>query len=350
MVSAGAACRDVPDAALRAVADALGDLAHVDAPLGTRTTYRVGGTAAVLVEVSDEAGLGTVHRALAAAADAGDAVPVLVLGQGSNLLVADAGFRGVVVRLGAGFDGVEVTGTSVRAGGGAKLPVLARVTAGAGLHGLEWAVGVPGSVGGALRMNAGGHGSDVAAVLSGWRGYDLGAGVARTGVPGELALGYRTSALRPSDVVVWADFALHPDDRRRTEAALAEVVRWRRAHQPGGSNAGSVFANPAGDSAGRLVDAAGLKGLRLGSAEVSTKHANFFQADPGGSADDVWRLIVHVRSVVAERTGVVLVPELRLVGFAPLPAVGSGEPAARSGEQGGPGPGRPSASTGGRES
>jgi len=350
VVSTGAACRDVPEAALRAVADSLGDLAQVDAPLGARTTYRVGGTAAVLAEVGDEEGLDAVHRALAAAADAAAPVPVLVLGQGSNLLVADAGFRGVVVRLGAGFDGVEVRGTSVRAGGGAKLPVLARVTAGAGLHGLEWAVGVPGSVGGALRMNAGGHGSDVAAVLSGWRGYDLEAGVARTGEPDDLALGYRTSSLRPTDVVVWAEFALRPDDRRRTEAALAEVVRWRRAHQPGGSNAGSVFANPAGDAAGRLVDAAGLKGLRLGTAEVSTKHANFFQADPGGSADDVWRLIVHVRSVVAERTGVVLVPELRLVGFGPLPAVGSGEPAAPSGEGEGRGPGRPSASTGGRES
>ncbi|MGA2520933.1 MAG: UDP-N-acetylmuramate dehydrogenase, partial [Acidimicrobiales bacterium] len=279
---------------------------------------RVGGAAAVLVEAGDEDDLVAVHRALRRAEAP---VPVLVVGQGSNLLVADAGFAGLVVCLGPGFDWNEVTGTVVRAGGGAKLPVVARSSARAGLHGLEWAVGVPGSVGGAVRMNAGGHGSDTATVLAQVRLFDLSTGTARTTGPQPLALGYRHSSLGPADVVVWAEFSLTPTDAPRAEEAVADIVRWRRQHQPGGSNAGSVFTNPDGDSAGRLVEAAGLKGERLGTAVVSTKHANFIQADPGGAADDVRRLIEHVTAVVAERTGVVLQPELRMVGFEPGPTV-----------------------------
>ena len=282
------------------------------APLGARTTYRVGGAAALLVEADTEADLAAVHGALVAA---GAPVPLLVLGQGSNLLVADAGFPGLVVVLGAGLERVDVQATTVRAGGAAKLPVVARRTAAAGLRGLEWAVGVPGSVGGALRMNAGGHGSDVAATLRACRVFDLATGTACVTGPERLDLAYRSSALGPAHVVVWAEFALTPGDREEAEAAVAQVVRWRRSHQPGGSNAGSVFVNPPGDSAGRLVDVAGLRGLRLGTAVVSSKHANFIQADAGGRADDVWRLVEHVRATVRARTGVDLEPEVRLVGF-----------------------------------
>ncbi len=331
------ACGEEVRARLDVVAGALGHLAAVSAPLGVRTTYRVGGTAAVLVEARHQEDLGAVHRALAAA---GGPVPVLVMGQGSNMLVADAGFPGLVVVLGEGFEHIEVKGLTVRAGGAAKLPRVARRSAEAGLHGLEWAVGVPGSVGGALRMNAGGHGSDTAAVLASWGCVDLASGRVGTYGPDRLALGYRTSALGPGDVVVWAEFALRAGDRARAKAAVEEIVRWRRAHQPGGPNAGSVFTNPDGDSAGRLVEVAGLKGLRMGTAQVSTKHANFIQAERGGSADDVWRLIEHVRAVVAERTGVALVPEVRLVGFGPPPTVDAhgGSSAA---------PGQPSTSTGG---
>jgi UDP-N-acetylmuramate dehydrogenase len=130
-----------------------------------------------------------------------------------------------------------------------------------------------------------------------------------------LGLGYRRSALGDADVVVGAELALRPGDRARSESELAEIVRWRRANQPGGANAGSVFTNPPGDSAGRLVEAAGLKGLRRGSAHVSTKHANFVQADEGGSADDVRALIMEVGRLVEERLGVRLEPELRMVGF-----------------------------------
>ena len=121
--------------------------------------------------------------------------------------------------------------------------------------------------------------------------------------------------MTPSHVVTGATLVLRPGERAAGERVLSEIVAWRRANQPGGQNAGSVFTNPPGDSAGRLIDAAGCKGLRLGSAEVSTKHANFFQADPGGSADDVRGLMVRVRARVREETGVDLVPETRMVGF-----------------------------------
>jgi UDP-N-acetylmuramate dehydrogenase len=303
----------VASAAARAAA-ALGPLATLDAPLGARTTYRVGGRAAVAAEVSSPDDLEQVHEAVVASG-----LPVLVVGKGSNLLVADAGVPGVVVSLGPGFESVEIRGSDVVAGGAAALPVVARRTAAAGLTGLEWAVGVPGSVGGAVRMNAGGHGSDVAATLRSIRAFDL-----RTGEHGPvtaeaLALGYRRSAVAPETVVVEATFGLRPGSADDALAEVAGIVRWRREHQPGGQNAGSVFTNPAGDSAGRLVEAAGCRGLRLRSAQVSPKHANFIQADPGGSADDVLALIRLVADRVAASCGAVLTTEVRLVGFGPDP-------------------------------
>jgi len=301
---------------MAALARALGGLGSRDAPLGGRTTYRVGGNAALLVEADVEADLAAVHDALATV---GEAVPVLVVGQGSNLLVADAGFPGLVVALGPRLSEVTVHETTVRAGGGAKLPVLARRSAAAGLRGFEWAVGVPGSVGGAVAMNAGGHGSDIAATLSRFRAFDLATGIATETGPARLELGYRRSALGPAEVVVWAEFALAAGDRAQAEALVAQIVRWRRDHQPGGSNAGSVFTNPPGDAAGRLIEAAGCKGRRLGSACVSEKHANFIQADAGGSADDVRRLIDQITDAVAVRLGVTLETEVRLVGFADTP-------------------------------
>ena len=299
--------------AIDAAAAVLGERARRDVPLGPLTTYRVGGPAALLVEARSEEDLLSVGRAVAASG-----VAVLVVGRGSNLLVADRGFPGLAVVVGEGLDEVVVDGASSRvtAGGAAFLPVVARRTAAAGLTGLEWAVGVPGSVGGAVRMNAGGHGSDVAASLVSARVVDLvGDAAPATRPAGDLELRYRHSNLAPSEVVVEATFALAPGDRSACESRIGEIVRWRREYQPGGQNAGSVFTNPPGDSAGRLVDAAGLKGHRVGSATVSPKHANFIQADDGGRADDVMALIREVQRRVEEATGVHLEPELRLVGF-----------------------------------
>ncbi len=295
---------------IEAAASLLGELASRDVPLGPRTTYRVGGPAALFVEVGDDAGL---DRARAAVVATG--IEVLVVGKGSNLLVADAGFSGLAVALGDHFAEVDIHGTTVHAGAAAALPVVARRTVAAGLTGFEWAVGVPGSIGGAVRMNAGGHGSDMAASLVGVRVVDL-----RTGEDGvvpasALDLGYRRSAVAPHHLVVSAELALAIGDATDGARLLSEIVTWRRANQPGGPNAGSVFTNPEGDSAGRLIDLAGGKGLRVGTASVSTKHANFIQADEGGRADDVQALMLLVIERVRASTGVALHPETHLVGF-----------------------------------
>lgn len=282
----------------------------VDRALGPLTTYRCGGAAAVFVEVDSPEDLVAV-----AAVTARLAPPVLVIGKGSNLLVADGGFDGVAVQLVGAFLDVRVDGTTVVAGGGASLPVVARRTVAAGLTGFEWAVGVPGSIGGAVRMNAGGHGSDMAAVVRRVRVVDLCVGNDVTMAAGDLGFAYRGSRVRPSDVVAEVELALDPGDAAAGEATLASIVRWRREHQPGGHNAGSVFTNPPGDSAGRLIDAAGCRGLRLGSAEVSTKHANFIQVDEGGSAADVIEVMAAVRARVIDRFDVELHAETRLVGF-----------------------------------
>ena len=317
-----------PGAGLRALADALGERATLMRPLGPLTTYGVGGPAALFVEIDGPEDLEPVRIALR---DGAGGAAVFVIGRGSNLLVADAGFDGIVVHLGSGFAGLELPASvpapgarsvqgeaeaTVRAGAALALPVLARRVADAGWSGLAWAVGVPGSVGGAVRMNAGGHGSDMAACLARYRWVDLTGPGGGTGDVEALDYGYRRSSVSGTQLVLEAELLVTPGTTEAEQEAVAAIVRWRRAHQPGGSNAGSVFTNPEDDSAGRLVEAAGLKGFGIGTAHVSEKHANFIQADDGGSADDVKRLTDHVRAAVAERFGVELSTEVRLVGFA----------------------------------
>ncbi|HUR18015.1 MAG TPA: UDP-N-acetylmuramate dehydrogenase [Acidimicrobiales bacterium] len=297
---------------MKAALEILGERGRAAVPLGPSTTYRVGGAAAVWLEAHSEADLDLAREAVAASG-----LPVLVVGKGSNLLVSDAGFPGLAVVVGEGLATIEIDVGSarVRAGGGTPLPVLARRTAAAGLPGLEWAVGVPGSVGGAVRMNAGGHGSETSETLTSFRFVDLTGGPDGEFGAERLKFRYRSSTVQASHVVVLAEFALGHGRVQECEARVAEIVRWRREHQPGGQNAGSVFTNPPGDSAGRLVDAAGLKGFRVGSAHVSTKHANFVQADDGGTAADVVAVVREVQRRVEQETGVRLTPELRLVGF-----------------------------------
>ncbi len=321
------------DKDLQRLAALLGDRATCDEPLGPYTTYRVGGPAAVFVRATSVEDLHAVSRALARVA-----VPVLVLGRGSNTLVADAGSRGLAVALGPFAERVAVPEPGslpvVVAGGHASLPVVARQSVAAGLTGFEWAVGVPGSVGGAVRMNAGGHGSDVAASLREVRIFDLRRGIEAHVRAADLGLRFRGSDLADEHVVLSATLGLQWGDREEGERRIAEIVRWRREHQPGGQNAGSVFVNPSeggdGPSAGRLVDEAGLRGQRIGTAVVSEKHANFIQADEGGSADDVVELMTWVRQRVAERHGVDLRSEIRLVGFSPTVAVAAGHAPRRS--------------------
>ena len=300
------------DAAARveAAAGRLAGLARRQVPLGPLTTYRVGGPAALLVEVAGDVELDRVAAAVAATG-----VDVLVVGRGSNLLVSDAGFPGLAVVLGEAFAAAATEGTSVVAGAAARLPLVARQSVRAGLTGFEWAVGVPGSIGGAVRMNAGGHGSDMAASLVAVDLVDLAVAERRTVAAADLALGYRRSAVAAHHLVVAATLGLAPGDREAGEREIAAIVAWRRANQPGGQNAGSVFTNPPGDSAGRLIEAAGCKGLRVGTAEVSVKHANFIQADAGGSAGDVAKLMAEIRRRVADHSGVELHAETRMVGF-----------------------------------
>jgi UDP-N-acetylmuramate dehydrogenase len=292
----------------------LGDAVQCNVALGPMTTYRVGGPAAIFVRVTD-------RRQLTAVADAAHAsgLPVLVVGRGSNLLVADAGFGGLaigLVDLDATID-IDQINAVVTASAGVALPVLARKTAAAGLTGFEWAVGVPGSIGGAVRMNAGGHGSDMAASLAAVTVFDVNDGIERTLAVDELGLGFRSSALAPQQVVLDATLQLEHGDADEAARLIGEIVSWRRANQPGGQNAGSVFVNPVpGEvSAGALIDAAGLRGYRLGTATVSDKHANFIQADEGGRADDVLALMTQVRQRVEATSGYRLRSEIRLVGF-----------------------------------
>jgi UDP-N-acetylmuramate dehydrogenase len=203
----------------------------------------------------------------------------------------------------------------VRAGGAVALPVLARRCADQGLTGLEWGVGVPGSVGGAVRMNAGGHGDDTASSLQNVEVFDLCGATASVRAPGALELAYRHSNLAAHEVVTAATFTVARGDPVATRERVADIVRWRREHQPGGPNCGSVFQNPPDDHAARLIEAAGAKGRRRGTAMVSDKHANFIQADRDGRADDVAALIDEVRDLVHEDAGVSLRTEVVFVGF-----------------------------------
>ena len=292
----------------------IGDNILIDHPVATLTTYRVGGRAAVFVRVDEEEQLSRVAEAAVTFS-----MPVLVIGRGSNMLVSDRGFAGIVVQLGDFASNIDlrVDDASVASGAAVPLPVLARRTAAAGLTGFEWAVGVPGTVGGAVRMNAGGHGSDMKASLVDARLFDWRDGSTREVRAADLGLRFRGSTIGDERVVLGARLVLSAGVRESCEATIEEIVRWRRENQPGGQNAGSVFVNPVpGEvAAGRLIDESGLRGLRIGSASVSTKHANFIQADEGGRSDDVVAVMSHVRQVVADKTGYVMRSEVRLVGF-----------------------------------
>ena len=291
-----------------------------DAPFGRLTTYRIGGTAAAGVEVNSVDDLMLVGDA---ARECG--APVAVIGRGSNTLVSDGGWHGVVVRLGAFAEWIHAEPADghigeplvVGVGGSVALPVLSRRMASLGIAGLEWMVGVPGSIGGAVRMNAGGHGADMADSLIDVEVVDL--QLATSGRRGceELDLAFRSSALGGRHVVVSARLRGTVGEVDDVSRRVEEIVKWRRQHQPGGQNCGSVFVNPVpGEvSAGELIDGLGLRGFRIGTAEVSAKHANFIQADSGGLADDVVAVMAVVRDRVSEATGFVLRSEVQLFGF-----------------------------------
>ena len=288
-----------------------------DYGLASHTTYRVGGPARLFVTVADLAELETLAAIVSDASRTGPPVPVLVVGRGSNLLVADRGFDGLAVALDSRLTRFDIDGPTVGASGGALLPVVARASVEAGLTGFEWAVGVPGTIGGAVRMNAGGHGSDMCESLIDAVTVDLHQGDTTVRAAADLQLGYRTSNIAAHQVVASVRLKLRFGDREASRCGLTEIVHWRRANQPGGRNAGSVFTNPEHAAAGELIESAGAKGLRVGTAEVSAKHANFIQSDEGGQASDIVAVMREVRRRVSEVHGVELSAETHLVGFEP---------------------------------
>ena len=286
------------------------DKFFLDVSLSDLSTYKVGGRAALYLKVEDSSIFSKVIEGLQKFP-----LPVLLLGNGSNVLISDEGFDGLVLKLGDSFESIEIEGTIVKAGAAAKLPLVARQTVKFGLKGFEWAVGVPGTIGGAVRMNAGGHGSDMAASLLEVTTLNLLTGLLINVPVSQLEMSYRHSCIKNTDLVLAATLKLHEGDKYESNSLLKEIVRWRRDNQPGGQNSGSVFTNPESDSAGRLIEAAGLKGLRVGSARISEKHANFIQVDEGGSADDVRKLMLFVAEKVEEIHSIRLKPETVLVGF-----------------------------------
>ena len=286
-------------------------LITADVPLGPFTTYKSGGPARYLAEVPDAGALDD----LVASGVIAD-MPVLVLGRGSNLVVSDTGFDGLVIRLGQSFGGVEVDGTEVRAGGAAPLAQVARTSVEAGLTGLEFFIGVPGSVGGAVRQNAGCFGTETRDRLIEASIVDLRDGIIRRFGPDDLELSYRHSNVTSTRLVLGATFRSVAGDIDTGRAELRRITRWRRDNQPGGTfNAGSVFKNPAGATAGEIIDSLGLKGMRVGDVAVSEKHANFFVAGSSATSEDIRRLVIAVKDRVFEETGTMLEPEIQFVGF-----------------------------------
>jgi UDP-N-acetylmuramate dehydrogenase len=279
-------------------------------PLSRHTTWRIGGPARWFCRVRTEEGL---SRTLEAAAADGNALALL--GMGSNILVADEGFPGYLVRLEGDFLKVEVDGNCVMAGGGAALGGVCAAAARAGLSGLEPISGIPSSIGGAVRINAGAYGGEIFGVLKTVRL------VSRTGqrreVPAaELRHGYRWSELVDScEIVASASLSLTPAPRDAIEAKTRQVAEKRRGALPVEPNAGSVFKNPPGDYAGRLIEACGLKGKTEGAAKISERHANVIVNTGGARARDVLALMHQMQAAVKQRFGVSLVPEVEMIGL-----------------------------------
>jgi len=278
-------------------------------PLARHVTFRIGGPADILLlpRSLDQlaAAVAWLYR---------EDHPFVILGRGSNVLVADRGVRGVVIKTGRGQEGVRYDGRQVVAECGASLPHLSRAAASHGLAGLEFAAGIPGSVGGGVVMNAGAHGCAMADVVR--RVRVLTPTGERRWSGEEMGFRYRSSRLQEErGVVLDADLELAPADPRDTLARLEEWLRTRSDTQPiGPPSSGCVFRNPGGDHAGRLIDVAGAKGMRAGAAVVSDRHANYILNAGGATAADVLALVGQVRARVREHSGVDLVPEIKLIG------------------------------------
>jgi UDP-N-acetylmuramate dehydrogenase len=286
--------------------------------LARLTTYRLGGPAALYVEPAGHDDLRILGECLRIVAEERGPVPVLTLGRGSNIVISDHGFAGVVVRLRArSFATIESSGeTGVIAGAAASLPLLANWAGRRELSGVEFLIAIPGSVGGAVRMNAGAHGGEMRDHLTAVTIFDLTELSVATRPASELDLAYRSSNLTEREIIVDATLDLVRAPAGEVRERMDEYRQHRAATQPPAvQNAGSTFKNPPGDHAGRLVEDAGLKGVRIGGAAVSELHANFFVTDEDASAQDVYDLVALVRDRVLRSSGIDLQPEVRFVGL-----------------------------------
>ena len=290
--------------------------AKFDEPLKRYTAWKIGGPADALLEPTDaEELIEAVEMAR------GHGVPVTVLGGGTNVLVRDGGIRGLTIRLAKSLTGVQIKGCSVTAEAGVLYPVLANTTAGSGLKGLEFATGIPGTVGGAVYMNAGAYGGETKDVLD-WADVFQEGKVVRmhndveTLLATSLRLSYRRSVLQdhPDWVVLRAGYTLEPGNPGELKANIKEFRAQRMNGSPNRPSCGSTFKRPPGDFPGRVIEAAGLKGTRVGQIEVSPVHANYLVNLGGGTAREALELIELVKEKVRERMGIELEEEVRVVG------------------------------------
>lgn len=274
------------------------------------TSWRIGGPSELFVEPASREDLRLVvsyahHRG----------IPLTLIGKGSNLLVREGGIRGIVVRVGNGLDRISTGKNEIVAEAGVTLARVASTARDNGLGGFEFSAGIPGTVGGAVVMNAGANGSSIGALVREVMLLSFEGEFFRK-TKEEMSFGYRTSMLqREPSIVVEAAFSCYPRDKEAIQEEMEEFIARRKQTQPlGHPNAGSVFKNPAGDSAGRLIEAAGLKGLRVGDAQISTLHANFIVNLGTATARDVLTLIEKARDTVHNRFGVELQMEVKVIG------------------------------------
>jgi len=286
---------------------------RTDEPMSAHTTFRIGGPADYFVQPADETELAGV---LALCRQ--EALEHFIIGNGSNLLVSDEGYRGLIIQLGGRFGQIRFEGTGVTAQAGARLSVIARSAMEQGLSGLEFASGIPGSLGGAVLMNAGAYGGEMKQVVTGVRLMDAD-GEVRTVTGEEMQFGYRYSLAQSENLIVLeAVMQLQPGQKEEISAHMEELRRRRVERQPLDlPSAGSTFKRPEGYFAGKLIMDAGLRGYRCGGAMVSGKHCGFVVNAGGATAMDVWQVMRDVRQKVQEASGVALEPEVRLLGVFP---------------------------------
>lgn len=279
-------------------------------PMSKYTTWKIGGPADALIVPENKEQLASLVRLLHE-----ERVPWMTVGKGSNMLVSDKGIRGAVIKLGTGLEDIEFNGTDVEAGGGASFVRLSIMAGKQGMTGLEFAGGIPGTVGGAVYMNAGAHGSDVSRIFKSAE-IVLETGELVTYGAEDMEFAYRHSILHERrGIVARTNFTLEAGDRLEIAAAMAAYKDRRRKTQPLQQPcAGSVFRNPPGDHAARLIEAAGLKGQSVGGAEISTLHANFIVNTGQATAEDVLRLMEQIKATIFSKYEVALVPEVFFVG------------------------------------